>query len=185
MTYLVSFSPWIAYAILSSAANWRVGVIVAAVLQAVLALSLIRRRQLDVLSVGTLTFFAAMSAIALIAPHSTIHRWIPALSAGALAVIAITSLLVGRPFTLAIARRTAPRAVWGHPEFLRLNRFLTSVWGASFACSAVASALLIGLADSGSGPVIAVNVAGFVVPLYITHKTVGRAQARAEAAGLV
>jgi hypothetical protein len=42
-------------------------VIVAAVIQGVLLISLLRKRQLDLLSIGTLMFFAAMSVLVLIA----------------------------------------------------------------------------------------------------------------------
>jgi transposase len=86
----------------------------------VLARSLIRKHQLDLLS-------------------------IPALSTGALAAIALVSLLAAKPFTLAIVRRTTPEALWSRPEFISLNRFLTSVWAASFAAAAIACALVIDL----------------------------------------
>src|SRR5437870_1140227 len=127
MEFLLGFSPWIAYGAVSAAASWRVGVIAAAFVQAALAAVLVRRRQLDVLAVGTLFFFVSMSVLALAAPYSSIHRWLAAISAGALTAISITSLLVGRPFTLAIARRTTPEALWEHAEFIRINRFITTV----------------------------------------------------------
>jgi hypothetical protein len=185
MSYVLGFSPWLGYAPLSSVASWRDAVIAALLVQAVLAVSLIRKRQLEVLSVGTLMFFAAMSLVALISPGSAVHRWIPALSAGALAVIAGTSLIAGRPFTLAIARRSAPRAIWAHPEFIDLNRFLTSVWAAGFASSAIASGLLIGLVKNDTDPLVLANVAGFLIPLLITRAAVRNAEARAVTAGLL
>ncbi len=185
MEYVLSFSPWIAYAVLSSAVSWRVGVVVALIAQALLAVSLIRKRQLDPLSIGTLVFFAVMSVIALISSGSSIHRWIPALSAGALAVIALSSLLVRRPFTLAIARRTAPETLWSHPEFISMNRFLTSVWAASFTSSAVACVLLIGLASGETGLLVAANIAALLIAFYVTRTTVKKAEARAAAAGLM
>jgi hypothetical protein len=116
----------------SASLGWRAGVYAAFVVQVALAASLSRRRELDALSVGTLAFFGAMSAVALASPHTAIHRWIAALSAGALAVIALASLAVGQPFTLAIARRSTPAELWDHPEFIRLNRFITSVWTVAF-----------------------------------------------------
>jgi hypothetical protein len=183
--YIVSFSPWIAYGAVASVLDWRAGAICAAVVQAVVAVSLIRKQELDVLSIGTLIFFGALSAIALISPHSPIHRWIPALSAGGLAVIAATSLLVGEPFTLAIARRTTPTELWTHPEFIRLNRFLTSVWAASFASAAIASTLLIALAKNETSLVIIANVVAVVTAFAVTRRTVRKAEARAAEAGLI
>jgi hypothetical protein len=109
--YVLSFSPWIAFGAFSAAFSWRVAVIAAFAAQTALGLSLLRRRQLEALSIGSLIFFGGLSAIALIAPHSSIHRWIPALSAGALAFISVSSLLAGRPFTLAIAPQHARGSV--------------------------------------------------------------------------
>jgi hypothetical protein len=185
MGYVLNFSPWIAFFALSSIVNWRVGVVVALVTQALLALALIRRRQLDLLSIGTLVFFGAMSAVALASPNSSIHRWIPALSAGALAIISAVSLLAGQPFTLAIARRSTPEAVRSRPEFLELNRFLTSVWAASFTALAITCALLIGFVKNDAAPVVIANVVVLVIAFRITHRTVKKAEARAVAAGLM
>jgi uncharacterized membrane protein len=183
--YVLSFSPWIAFGVFASALDWRVGVVAAFVIQIALARSLSRKQQLDLLSVGTLIFFGAMSGIALLRPHSSIHHWIPALSAGALAVIAGGSLLAARPFTLAIARRNTPEALWSHPEFVRLNRFLTSVWTASFAAAASACALLIWLVKNSTGPVVIANAAALGTAFYVTRRTVRSAEARASLAGLM
>jgi hypothetical protein len=185
VNYLLSFSAWIAYAVVGSISSWRTGVIVALVVQALVTLSLARKRQLDLLSIGTLIFFAAMSAIALAAPHSSIHKWIPAISAGALAVIAGGSLAVGKPFTLEIAKRTTAEAVWERPEFLQVNRFLTSVWTASFCASAVACALLIDLISNHTVVVLIAQIAAFVIPMRVTQETVKRAKTRAAAHGVV
>jgi hypothetical protein len=185
MESLLSFSPWIAYGALSAAASWRVGVIAAALVQAALAAALARRRQLDVLEVGTLAFFASMSVLALAAPHSSIHRWLAAISAGALAAIAITSLLVRRPFTLAIARRTTPEALWEHAEFLRINRFITAVWASAFTASAVACALVIDFVRNDAAPIALANAAALLAASYVTRRTIRSARARAAAAGLV
>jgi hypothetical protein len=183
--YVIGFCPWIAFGVVSSFADWRAGVFAALIVQALLAVSLKRRGQLDVLSIGTLAFFGAMSAIALISPHSSVHRWLTALSAGALGAIAVSSLLVGQPFTLSIARRSTPESLWAHPEFIRINRFISSVWATSFVALAVSSALLIDLVKSDSAPLVIVNVAAVGTAFYITRRTIKRAQARAAAAGLM
>jgi len=116
IAYAHSFSPWITYGAVSASLTWRAGVYAALIVQVALAASLSRRRELDALSIGTLAFFGAMSGVALASPHAAIHRWIAALSAGALAVIALASLAVGQPFTLAIARRSTPAELWEPPR---------------------------------------------------------------------
>jgi uncharacterized membrane protein len=185
MSYLLSFAAWIAYAILGSISSWRTGVEVALIIQAVLVVDLMRKGELDILSVGTLIFFGAMTILALTSPHTSAHKYIPAISAGALAVIAGASLLVDRPFTMEIAKRTTPESLWSHPRFIKTNRFLTAVWAASFACSAIVSALLIALVHSYTVPLVIVQVAGFVVPFRITQSTVAKARARAAEHGIV
>jgi hypothetical protein len=174
---LLTFSPWITYAVLSSVTGWQWALIAAAVVQAVLAVRLVRHHQLDVLSVGTLVFFVAMSVVALIDPHSPIHRWIPAIAYGVLALIAGTSLAIGRPFTLSIAKRTTPEEVWARPEFIAINRFLTAVWSVSFATGCAICAVLIGVAGDRTS-LIVVAVLAFVVPMRITQVTAARARAR-------
>jgi hypothetical protein len=72
--YVLGFLPWIAFGVVSSLADWRAGVFAALIVQVPLAVSLKRRNQLDALSIGTLAFFGAMSAIALVSPHSSVHR---------------------------------------------------------------------------------------------------------------
>jgi tryptophan-rich sensory protein len=41
------------------------------------------------------------------------------------------------PFTEQYARESAPPEVWETPTFKRINRLLTTVWGAVFALSAI------------------------------------------------
>jgi hypothetical protein len=147
-------------------------------------IALLRKRQLDPLSIGTLIFFAAMSAIALASPHSSVHKWIPALSPGALALISGLSLVAGRPFTLEIAKRTTPESAWSLPQFIQINTFLTRVWTASFTGSAIVCAIFIGEIKSHSVLVLIAQIAGFVIPFHVTQKTVAAAKARAAAAGI-
>jgi hypothetical protein len=183
--YALSFSPWIAYGVVSASLTWRAGVYAALIVQLALAAWLLRRRELDALSVGTLAFFAAMSAVALASPQAAIHRWLAVLSAGALALIALASLAVRQPFTLAIARRSTPPELWDHPEFMRLNRYITAVWSVAFVGAAGGCSLAIGLLRDDTGAIIAANAVALLGAGYVTRRTVKRAEARAGAAGLM
>jgi len=185
IAYAHSFSPWITYGAVSASLTWRAGVYAALIVQVALAASLSSRRELDALSVGTLAFFGAMSGVALASPHAAIHRWIAALSAGALAVIALASLAVGQPFTLAIARRGTPAELWDHPEFIRLNRFITSVWTVAFLAAAAGCSLAIALLRDDTAAIICANAVALLGAGYVTRRSVKRAEARAAAAGLM
>jgi hypothetical protein len=169
VTYLRSFAPWILYAALSSV-DWRIGVCVAAVAAGVLAVDQRRKHDLDLLTGVTFVFFVVMAVIALVSPHSGLHRYTPALSAATLAVIAFGSLAFKQPFTLSIARRTTPEQFWHTPLFLHINTVITTVWACSFATSAVVSSLVIHADLNSSVPLIVVQVAGFGVPAVFTRR---------------
>jgi hypothetical protein len=114
-----------------------------------------------------------------------VHRWLAAISAGALAAIAIASLLVHQPFTLAIARRETPRELWDHPEFVRINTLISSVWAGAFAATAIASALLIGYVKNDTAPLIVANAVFVAGAFAFTNRTVRHARARARSVGLM
>jgi hypothetical protein len=109
------FAPWIAYAVLSSF-DWRIAIYTAAALATVGVIRPRREHDLNLLIGVTCVFFVVMAILALVAPHSGLHHWTPALSLATLAVIAFGSLVVHRPFTLPIAGRSTPEEYWHTPD---------------------------------------------------------------------
>jgi hypothetical protein len=178
VTYLRSFAPWILYAVLSSF-DRRIGMVAAAVAAALLVADQRRRHDLDLLTIVTFAFFVVMAVIALVAPHSGLHHWTPALSGGVLAVIAGGSIALRQPFTLAIARRSTPEEYWHTPVFLHINAIISGVWAVCFAASAVACALVIHTAPGSTAPLVVTQVAGFVVPAVFTKRYTERVRAAA------
>jgi len=179
MNYVRGFAPWICYAALS-AFGWRLGVCAAAVVALVLLAGQLRRRSADLLSTATCGFFTVMAVIALTDPKSDLHQWICALANGTLAVVALASLAVRRPFTLTIARTQVPQEYWNAPRFIRVNMVLTSAWAAAFTGSAIACALIVAYAPSATVALVTVQVLAFVVPFVFSGKYVERAQAAAD-----
>jgi hypothetical protein len=180
MNYLRGFVPWIAFAAVS-AAGWQWGALTGLVLAVWL---LVQNRRAGVpadsqiLEYGMVLFFAVLTAVAFAATDSGLKDYTGALSLGWLAVIAWAGLAVGRPFTLGIARRQAPREVWESPVFLHINRVITAVWAAAFTVTAIVL-IPISAADLGDAVSIPVQVAGFVVPAVFTARYPERARARA------
>jgi hypothetical protein len=166
----------------ASSVDWRIGVCAAAAAALLLAVDQRRKHDLDLLTSVTCVFFVVMAVIALVTPHSGLHRWTPALSAGALAIIAAGSLAVRQPFTLAIARRTTPEQFWNTPQFMHINVVITEVWALSFAVSAIVNALILRADLSSSLPVTVVQIAGFVVPAIFTKRYTDRVRAAATGA---
>ncbi|GAA1354572.1 hypothetical protein [Streptomyces beijiangensis] len=179
MNYLRGFIPWIAFAVVSSA-GWQWGALTGLVLGAWL---LVNDRQAGesagakILEISTVAYFAALTAFAFARPDSGLQDYSGTLSFGWLAVTAWATLAVGRPFTIGIARKQAPREVWHTPLFRRINVVITAFWAASFT---VTAAVLVAVYanDLGSGVSTAVQVAGFAVAAVFTARYPERARAR-------
>lgn len=174
-----TFAAWITYAVVAGVADWRLG----AALAAVVAAKEVRGQQrtfgeVDDLARATRWFFLGLTALSVLSPHSPLHHYTPAMSLAALGVAATDSLLRGRPFTLTFARRTTPQEVWEHPAFLRANVVITRAWAVSFLLSAALCAALLASAPSATALWVAVEVAGFVVPVAFTAVYRDRARAR-------
>ncbi|MGW7102730.1 hypothetical protein [Streptomyces sp. NPDC054838] len=183
MSYVRTFLPWIVFAVFPSA-QWQWGAL-AGLLVAVVVTVQQRRTgvHLDALIMesGSAAFFAALAVIAFADPRSAVHPYSAALSSATLALIAGASLLVGKPFTLGIAKRTTPREIWGQAAFVRINVVITAVWTVAFAVTAGALAALAHAGHGHSTTGTLVQAAGFVAPMLFTVRYVSAAQARAGA----
>ncbi|GLY91797.1 hypothetical protein [Actinoallomurus iriomotensis] len=180
MTYVRTFLPWIVYAVVPSG-SWQWGALAALVVAFILIAAQVRAgRGADavIIEIGSTVFFAVLAAIAFADPHSGLHPYSAALANGTLAVIALVSLAVRRPFTLGIARQTTPREYWELPAFVRVNTIITSVWTASFVVAAVVLAVVHG----NLAATVAVQIAALVVPIVFTQRYVSHVQSRAQRA---
>ncbi|MFI6844516.1 hypothetical protein OG535_27570 [Kitasatospora sp. NBC_00085] len=185
MTYVLTFLPWIVYAVLPSD-RWQW----AALAGLVVAVGVIVKRRSTgsgfdalIIETGSAGFFAVLAAVAFAKPDSAVHAYSAALSSCVLALIAGASLAIGKPFTLGIAKQSTPREVWHQPLFVRTNRVLTGVWATAFAATAAVLAAL-GHADQGhSTTATLVQVAGFVIPMVFTNRYVATVQERARPQG--
>ncbi|WP_438486986.1 hypothetical protein [Streptomyces sp. S186] len=179
MKYLRGFIPWLVFAGVSTA-GWQWGAL--AGLAASMVLLITDRAAglaLDVrlLEYGTIVYFTGLAVLAFARPDSGLQEYCSALSMGWLALIAWVSIAVGRPFTMAIARRMAPPEVWHTQLFRRINVVITAAWALSFTLSAMAQAV-ISAYDLSFGYSILVQVAGFVLPIRFTATYPERALAR-------
>jgi hypothetical protein len=178
VSYVRSFAPWIAFAVIPSG-QWKWAALFALVVSVA---NIVQKTKgglpLDaqILDVGTAVYFAALTALAFADPGTSLHTYIPAMASGAVGLIALGSLVIRKPFTLGLARLSMPREVWDNPLFLRTNMIITAVWTASFAICCVA---LIGLAHSSVGERSIVQTAGFAVPLVFTMKYVDHVRSKA------
>ncbi|MFJ9707637.1 hypothetical protein [Streptomyces sp. NPDC101234] len=119
---------------------------------------------------STAAFFVVLTAVvAFAAPDSSVSHYGGALSFAWLAVTAWATLLLRRPFTLGIARRSTPEELWDNPVFLRVNVVITAAWAAAFTVTAIALTAC-GAAGAGTGLKVTFQVLGFVVPAVFTAR---------------
>ncbi|MEV8615028.1 hypothetical protein AB0383_45240 [Amycolatopsis sp. NPDC051373] len=185
VNYLKSFAPWIGFAIVSTQADWRYSGLVGLLLAGgLLLLERLRGKAWDtlIIELSATGFFALLSAYSFADPTSPLHTYVGTLSDAWLALTAWGSVLIRRPFTLGIARTMAPREVWDHPLFRRINVVITTVWAASFTASALAGGLLLHYAPHATVALIVIKVLGFVVPVAFTVRYTRMSRARAQQA---
>ena len=167
--YLKSFAPWLAYALAAAIGDWRTGAAAGVATGVVLIATRRAEHGVDLLTTVTVVFLGVIGVLAVWRPRSPLRGYMAALSLGTLALAAGLSLWLRRPFTLSIARRTTPEALWAHPVFIRTNEVITAVWAASFAVTALACAAL-SRTHGASWPVVATQVTGFLVPAAFTRR---------------
>jgi hypothetical protein len=180
MSFLRTFAPWIVYAVVPSH-YWQWGALIAACLSLIEIARLVRAgRGVSgmVIDLGSAVFFIALAILAFADPGTALHPYSPAISSGVLMLVAGVSILVGTPFTLPIAKQSAPPELWSDPRFLRVNYIITGVWTTSFAIGCILLAILAH-ADT---PRTVVQVAAFVIPAVFTVRYTARARAAAQAA---
>lgn len=176
--YLKSFAPWIAYAAGSAIGDWRYGAAAGLATGAVVLVQQRRGRGVEVLTAVTTAFFARILPIAITNPDAGIRQYMAALALGTLGAAATASLVVRKPFTLAIARQSTPAELWDHPLFLRVNAVITSVWAASFVVTAAVCAALAHQYPDAAPLWVTAQVVGFVVPVRFTRIYPERVRAR-------
>jgi len=178
MSQVRNFAPWIVYPAASALFGWQVGAAMALGFCVVGLARDGRAAATDAFRIAALVFFATLSAVAYADPATALHRYVPALIPATLAVAAAVSILVARPFTVAFAKRVAPREFWDTPLFARINVVLTAVWATSFAVTAAIIAITLTVAPHSVGIMLGAQIAGFVVPMRITRWYPAQARAR-------
>lgn len=140
----LGFVPWIVFAVVAGPSTWAWAALVALVCSLVLAVPDWRAtRSVGVLDGAAVVFFAVLVVLALVLGRATLQPLedrAQLLSSVVIAVVALGSLAVGRPFTEHYAKRQTPREYWGSPTFRQVNRVLTALWGGVFVVSALCDA---------------------------------------------
>ena len=144
MAIFLILAPYGAFASLMLLTSAKAGVFAAAAIGlAVIALDFIRGRSLKWLGAGSAVLFAALGLyLTLIDPSLGNSAVKLSIDTGIFA-ISLTSMLIGRPFTLQYAREAVAAETAAMPGFLRANYIITAAWTAAALVRMVANLAML------------------------------------------
>jgi len=145
---IVGFLPWIIFGALGNI--WFLPALgLALIASAVPLVRQIPKRSVKILDATTFAFFVFV-AVALIGFHWMILATYMTLAVNlTLMAIAWGSLLAGMPFTIQYAREQVAPEFWHTPLFIRINQYITAIWGLDFFLSALVSLYRHTTGDTG------------------------------------
>jgi hypothetical protein len=139
---LLGFAPWIVYWVLVGNVPFTTAVVVAlAIAVAALAIGRSTGKPGSALEVGSFPTFLVLTVLTFTLDDSFVQRWTLALSNAGIFLVAIVSLLVGKPFVRGFAAAERPADVVKTELFGRMITVLTWMWVATFAGMTVSSAI--------------------------------------------
>ena len=139
---LSGFAPWLVYWVLVGNVPFTIAAL-AALAIAVVAFVLGRAtgKPGRTLEFGAVTTFAVLTVLTVTLTQSALGQWILPLSNAGIFLVALISVLTGKPFVHEFAAAEQPADVIKTELFARVVRLLTWVWVAAFAAMAVSSAI--------------------------------------------
>jgi hypothetical protein len=139
---LFGFAPWIVYWVLVGNVPFKAAVLVAlAIAVAVFAIGRATGKPGRTLEIGALATFLVLTVLTFTLSDSFMQGWIQPLSNAGIFLVALISLLIGKPFVREFAAAEQPADVVKTELFGRVVRVLTWVWVAAFAGMTVSSAI--------------------------------------------
>ena len=176
----LGFVPWIVFSVVAGPSTWMWAALAAFLCSLVLSVPSWRStRSISVLDAAGLVFFGVLVVLALVLDSATlqpIEDRAQMLSSIVIAVVALGSLAVGRPFTEYYAKQQTPREYWNSPTFKQINRAITAVWGLVFVFNALCDAVVAYLGASSDVfnwvvPIVAIVAAVKFTSWYPDHVT--------------
>jgi uncharacterized membrane protein len=180
----LGFVPWIVFSVVAGPSTWMWAALAALLCSLILSVPSWRStRSISVLDAAGLLFFGVLVVLALTLDRATlqpIEDRAQMLSSIVIALVALGSLAVGRPFTEYYARQQTPREYWNSPAFKQINRVITAVWGLVFVLNALCDAAVAYLGVNADifnwvVPIVAIVAAVKFTGWYPDHVT-GRNQ---------
>ena len=144
MTIFLILAPYGAFASLMLLTSAKASVFAAAAIGlAVIALDFIRGRSLKWLGAGSAILFAALGLYLTLIDPSLGNSAVKLSVDTGIFAISLTSMLIGRPFTLQYAREAVAAETAAMPGFLRANYVITAAWTAAALVMMVANLAML------------------------------------------
>jgi hypothetical protein len=138
---LPGFIPLIAYGAFAAISGVTIALAAATVAAMVIGWTDLRKGM--ILSWANLVLFGSMLVAIGILDMTWIIPYMGILIYAALASVTFGSILLKKAFTLPYARGMVDKALWDNPLFIRVNVFMTGVWGGIFSINAGLSAITL------------------------------------------
>lgn len=142
MSILVGFAPWIVYWILVGNVPFEAAVLVAlAVAVASFVIGRVKRTPGRTLEIGAIGTFVVLAILTFTLSQSFMEQWMQPLSNAGIFLVALSGMLIGRPFVREFAEVDQPEEVIESETFDRITKLLTWIWIGAFAGMTVSSAI--------------------------------------------
>ncbi len=131
---LFGFAPWIVYWVLIGNVPFLTAALVALTLAvAGFAIGRAARKSATTLEIGSIATFLVLTVLIVAISESPMARWLPPLSNAGILLVALTSVLIGKPFVHEFAVAEQPADVVKTELFGRMTKLVTWIWVATFA----------------------------------------------------
>jgi intracellular septation protein A len=170
MNILLSFGPFILFAVLMRFGDVLFALIAAAALSTLLIVRERRRgKSVKILEAGTVVLFGGLAIFTALTRFDwTILEARLAVDLGLLAIV-LGSIVVRRPFTLQFAREEVPREYWTNPQFVATNYKISAVWAGAFAVLVLADVVMAFFPAIPLGVGIVVTVLALAGAIWFTR----------------
>jgi hypothetical protein len=144
MTIFLILAPYAAFALLMLVSSAAVSLLASAVIcLSVIAFDVARGRSIKILGAGSVIVFTAVGAyLRFVEPGMSNSAVKLAVDIG-IFLIALTSILIRRPFTLQYAREAVDAGTTQLPAFIRANYIITWAWTASMLLMMIGNVAMI------------------------------------------
>ena len=142
MGILVGFVPWIVYWVLVGNVPFSLAALVALVIAvAALVTGRVTGTPARTLEIGSVATFLVLTVLTFTLSPSFVERWAQPLSNAGIFLVALTGVLIGKPFVREFAKAEQSAEVIKSEPFGSTTALVTWIWAATFAGMTVASSI--------------------------------------------